>query len=706
MKPVIRPVALAVGMACAALAQAQTQAPQRGQIEQLESVTVSADPFGQRADAMSTPAEILGGDELILKRQGTLGDTLNGLSGVHADTFGAGASRPVVRGQTSPRVLSLSDGSEVMDASAISPDHAVDVEPMLTERLEVLRGPATLLYGGGAIGGVVNVIDNKIPTHVPERGYEGSIDLRGTTGSKTREGAFALTAGEGNFALHVEGMKRRSDDYRVPGWTSSRLGGSYEDTSRGSLGMSWVGTQGYLGIAYTQTDRKYGLPGHTHAYEGCHPHGSHLHCPNVGGGDHGHDHGHDDHGHEEHGHDDHGHDHAHDHDHDHDHEAPWVRAKSKRLDLRGEYRQPFSGIERVRVRGGWTDYRHDEIEEGQVGTTFKNRGYDMRVEAEHAPLGDWRGVVGLQTARSDFSALGIEAFLPQTRTNSTGIFLLEKYQLNEAWRFELGARYDWKSVSPESAQPKRSFNAASFSGAAIWDLTPAYALSLSLSHSHRLPNAQELYANGVHLATNTYERGDANLGKETSNNIDLTLRKHAGDLKFSVGVFHNRVKNYIYGQTVDQIEDFRLIDYRQHDAQFTGIEGQVDYAFTRYLTVGVFGDMVRGKLSGGEGDLPRIPAARAGVRGKLKFGNWAGDVELYRVFHQNRIAGYEQQTPGYNMMNAGISYADSLGGGVDYMVYLRATNLFNQLALNHASFLAHTAPLPGRRVTLGLRLDF
>ncbi|MCB5364233.1 TonB-dependent receptor [Pusillimonas sp. CC-YST705] len=682
-------------MTYAALSQAQTPL---ARIEQLESVTVSADPFGQSVEGMSAPAEVLAGDALIMRRQGTLGDTLNGLTGVHADTFGGGASRPVVRGQTSPRVLTLTDGSEVMDASAISPDHAVDVEPMLTQRLEVLRGPATLLYGGGAIGGVVNVIDDKIPTQVPEQGYQGSVDLRGTTGSNTREGAFALTAGEGNFAVHIEGLKRRSDDYRVPDWSTSRLAGSYEDTSRGSLGLSWVGSRGFLGVAYTQTDRKYGLPGHTHDYEGCHPHGSHLHCSGHDDHDHGHD-DHDDHG----GHDDHGH--GHDHAHD-EHGVPWVEARSKRVDIRGEYRQPVAGIERVRLRGGWTDYRHDEIEAGEVGTTFKNRGYDMRLEAEHERWGNWRGVAGLQVARSDLSAVGVEAFLPKTRTQSTGIFLLETYQLNEDWRFELGARHDWKSVNPENGQPKADFSAYSFSGAAIWNLTPAHSLSLSLSHSHRLPNAQELYANGVHLATNTYERGDPNLGKETSNNVDLTLRKHAGDLTFSVGVFHNRVKSYIYAQTVDQFEDFRLIDYRQHDAQFTGLEGQLDYAFNRNLTLGVFGDMVRGKLTGGEGNLPRIPAGRAGLRGKYTWQRWAADIELYRVFRQERIAAYEQETPGYNMMNLGVSYLGSLEGGTDYMVYLRATNLFDQRAMNHASFLATTAPLPGRRVTLGVRLDF
>jgi iron complex outermembrane receptor protein len=664
-------VMLASGMGCAA-ALAQT-APQH--VERLEAVTVTGDAGGQGAQLTGAPTEVLSGDELILKRQGTLGDTLNGMLGVHADTFGAGASRPVVRGQTSPRVMSLSDGSEVMDASAISPDHAVDIEPMLTQSLEVLRGPATLLYGGGAIGGVVNAIDNRIPTRAPDGGFEASLDARGGTGNALREGAFSMTAGQDNFAIHIEGLKRRAGDYRVPGWSSAHLAGTREDTARGSVGASWLGSWGYFGVAYTRTDRKYGLPGHEHGYEQCQALGNVLDCPDLSG-------------------------------EDHEAEAPpWIKARSDRVDVRGELRQPFAGVQSVRLRGGWTDYRHDEIEEGAVGSTFKNRGYDLRIEADHNGIAGSHGIAGVQMARSDLGSAGEEAFLPMTRSDTAGVFLLEHFHLNDRWRFELGARYDWKKLRPEGGQPHASFDAASVSGAAIWTLAPQYALSLSLSHSHRLPNAQELYANGVHLASNTLERGNPNLGKETSSNIDLTLRKHAGSLQFSLGVFHNQVKNYIYAQTTDQVEGFRLIDYRQQDARFNGVEGRVDYAFSPSLSAGVFGDAVRGKLTGGAGNLPRIPSARAGVRGQYKWGRWAGQAELYRVLRQERVASFEQKTPGYTMMNMSLSYSGSLGAA-DYMVYLRVSNLFNQLALNHASYLAHVAPLPGRAVTLGLRLDY
>jgi len=702
MTPRLRPLAvcLAVAGCPAALAQTAVQQAPATPARTLETITVSASPLGLDAQSMATPADTLDGSELVLRREATLGSSLTSLPGVNADTFGAGASRPVIRGQSAPRVTVLSDGSGLMDASGVSPDHAVTTEPMLARRIEVLRGPATLLYGSDAIGGVVNVLDDKIPEAVPERGVEGSVEINGTTGSRERAGAFGLTAGQGNFAIHVEGMKRRSDAYRVPHWTSGKVEGSQTESAMGSVGMSWIGDRGFLGLAYTQTESEYGLPGHSHEYEGCHAHlgaHPHLHCEEHDHGDEGDDGDHEDEDHEDEDHEGHA-------DHDHEHGVPYVKLKSKRVDLRGEYRQPFAGIQRVRLRGGFTDYRHHEIEEGEIATTFKNRGFDLRLEAEHEPIAGWRGVVGVQAARSDFSALGEEKFMPETRTRSTGLFLLEEYRLAD-WRFEVGARQEWQSTDPDEGHPSRSFNGTSVSGAAIWNFTPGYSAALSLSRSQRLPSAQELYAEGIHMATNTYELGNADLDKETSQNIDLTLRKHAGDARFSVSLFHNRVKNYIYANTLDRYEDFRLIEYAQADARFTGIEAQADYRFNSHFSAGVFGDLVRGKLTGGKGDLPRIPAARAGVRAKAMWNNWSGNVELYRVFRQSRVADYEDETGGYNMVNAGIAY-DGRMGASDYTIYLRATNLFNQLAFNHASFISTAAPLPGRRVTLGLRVAY
>ena len=380
------------------------------------------------------------------------------------------------------------------------------------------------------------MIDKKIPTEVPEKGIAAEAEIRGATGTKERAGAIGITAGEGNFAVRVEGMKRRSGDYRVPDWSSSKLDGSYSESTQGTVGMSWITPRGCIGLAFTHLESKYGLPGHNHEYEGCHPHGTHLHC---GGHDHGDEDG---------------------HDHDHGAEGgglPYVKLRSNRTDLRAEYLDPFAGIEKIRLRGGLTDYQHQEIEGGEVGTTFKNRGYDLRLEAQHAVAG-WRGVVGMQTSYSDFRADGEEAFLPRSKTRANGIFLLEEYKLAD-WRFELGARQDWQTVSPRAA--RRSLSGTSLSAAAIWNFAPEYSAALSLSRSQRLPTAQELYAKGVHLATNTYEIGNAGLGRETSHNIDLTLRKHSGATTFSASVFHNRVKNYIYANTLDRYEDFRLIEY-------------------------------------------------------------------------------------------------------------------------------------------------
>lgn len=686
----LRPLSLALTVMLAHPAHAQRESLGEAGSDTadiLAPITVAAYPLGLDTESMALPALVLDGNALVERRQSTLGDTLNGLPGVHSDTFGGGASRPVIRGQTAPRIKVLVDGSELMDASAISPDHAVATEPLLAQRIEVLRGPATLLYGGGAIGGVVNVVDRRIPTAIPERGVQAEAEIRGATGTGERSGAVGITAGTGEFAVRVEGMKRRSDDYEVPDWTSKRLAGSYSEASQGTLGLSWITPRGYVGVAFTYLDSKYGLPGHQHEFESCHPHGTHLHC--GGHGHHGHGDGHDDH----------------DHDHDHHDDPPYVKLRSKRVDVRAEYAEPFAGFEKIRFRGGLTDYRHQEIEGGEVGTTFKNRGYDARLELEHKPIYGWRGVIGLQNAFSDFSAAGAEAFLPRSDTQSTGLFLLEEYRLAD-WRFEVGARHDWQRVSPEGNHPRVSQSGTSLSAAAIWAFAPQYSVALSLSRSQRLPNAQELYADGVHLATNTYEIGNPDLGKETSHNIDLTLRKHEGDTTFSVSAFHNRIKHYIYANTLDQYEDFRLIEYTQHDAEFTGIEGEVRHQFNKVFSAGVFGDYVRGRLTGGDGNLPRIPAARLGVRADATWRQWSGGVEYARVFRQNDIASYESSTAGYDMVNAVVSYRHALNTDTAYEIYLRGTNLLDKLAYNHASFISRAAPLAGRSVLLGVRVTY
>jgi len=695
-----RPLTLALIMAFVSSASAQTavsdtpqeaaaprtSAAPRAAVEGLSPIIVTANPLGLDSDSLTVPASVLQGERLTLQSRGTLGELLQNEPGVHADTFGGGASRPVIRGQTAPRVKVLSDGSEIVDASGVSPDHVVTADTMLARRVEILRGPSALLYGGGAIGGVVNVLDNKIPTEIPENGLSGSVEVQGSTAARERAGAVGLTVGEGNVAVHVEGARRRADDYRVPDWTDSRVANSNADSTTGSVGLSFIGSRGYLGAAYTYREDDYGLPGHSHEYEDCHPHGSSLHCG-------GHDH-------------DHGHEHDHEHGHDDEGHAATAHLRSDRLDVRGELRDPFAGFSSLKFRGGYTDYRHDERENGELGTTFTNRGYDGRLELRHNPLGGWDGVIGLQTSRYDFASFGgSENFIPKTRTDSTGIFLLESYEWNDL-RFELGARHEWQSVDPDSATlSKYDGSATSLSAGATWNFTPGYAASLSVSRSQRMPNVQELFAKGVHFATLTYERGNPDLGKETARTIDLGLRKTEGDLRFSINAFLSRIDGYIYGKTLDQYEDFRLIEYTQGDASFAGLEAEVSYRVSPHVSVSVFGDYVRGKLRDGGGDLPRIPAARVGVRSNLDWDRWSGFVEYTQVLRQNRIASYEEATSGYGMLGAGVSYSGTMAG-TDYLLYLKGSNLLNKLAYNHASFISRAAPIQGRSVMAGVRVEF
>jgi len=664
--------------------------------DSVPTVVVSASALGVVDDDMITPVTSLGGGELVRARESTLGETLATLPGITSSHFGAGASRPVIRGMDGPRVKILSDGAEIQDASTISPDHAVAFEPVLAERIEVLRGPSALAYGGGAIGGVVNIIDRKIPTAMPANGLEGSAEVRANSAAREKTGAFEFTTGSGNLALHLEGVKRDADDYRVgKDWAEGRrVSGSYKETETGTVGLSWIGKNGYLGAAFTKERTEYGIPGHSHLFHECHPHGDHLHC-----GGHEEEEGHDEHEEE-------GHDHEGEHDHDHE-EVPVVKLDSERWDIRGEYRAPVAGIERVRLRASFTDYVHDELEDNVVSTSFRNKGHDARLEFVHAPLAGWRGVFGMQTTRRDFEAVGEEAYVPPTLTRKHAAFITEEYKLAD-WRFEAGLRHEWQDIKVDApGQRDTDARGTSASVGAVWKLAPQYSLRASLARSHRLPTAEELYADGAHLATSTYEIGNQNLSKETSNNVDLTLRKFAGDTTFSLSAFHNKVDNYIYARTLDNHEGFQLVEYAQRDATFTGLEGELRHKLSASLSATLFGDYVRARFDEGEGsrNLPRIPAHRVGVKLDGEWKQWHGMVELYRVGKQDKLAEFETETGGYNMLNIGTHYATRIGG-VPTQFYARLNNLTDELAFSHTSFIKNAAPLTGRNLTAGVRVVF
>lgn len=656
------------------------------QEQSLSEVTVSSSGLALGVSEMTTPVSVMDGDTLVRRREATLGETLEGEPGITSTHFGAGASRPVIRGMDGPRVKVLSDGSEIQDASTVSPDHAVTSEPLLASQIEVLRGPSALLYGAGAIGGVVNVLDSRVPTAIPQKGYEGAAEARIGSGADEKAGAISLTGGSGNIAMHVEAAGRDANDYGVGnGWSGgSRVPGSFNRTTGGSVGLSWIGSRGYLGFAVTQQNARYGLPGHNHDIEGCHPHGDHLHCG-----------GHDGHDHDEHGHD---------HEGEASGDVPVVDMRSNRLDVRGELLNPFAGFSVLRLRAGLTDYRHDEIEDGTVGTTFKNKAYDLRVEAQHEPIAGLKGLIGVQNSRRRFSAMGEEAYVQPTVTERTGLFLLEEYRTGD-WRWEGALRQDWQTTTAQESGVRRSHNGTSLSLGTSWRFQPGYAAGLTLTRASRAPTAEELYARGLHMATATYELGNVDLRNEVSNNIDLSLRRTAGDTTFDVTAYRNRIKGYIYGRTLDALDGVQLLQYSQRDATFTGLEAKLRQKLGNTLSTTVYGDVVRARLASGE-NLPRMAPARLGVRLDARWQAWDANVEWVQVAAQNRITEFETRTPGYGMLHLGVAYNGGKGTPHEWQVYLKARNLTDKLAYSATSFIKDAAPLMGRNIVVGMRVAF
>lgn len=652
-----------------------------GEPAALPDTVVRASALNSQVADMSAASLVLQGEELAKRRAATLGDTLSGLPGIHSSGFGPGVGRPVIRGLEGSRVKVLNDGVDVLDASTSSPDHAITSEMLLLEQVEVIKGPATLMYGGGAIGGVVNLIDRRVPTYVPERGVEADLELRGNSVADERAGAFGITTGTGQFALRLEGSKSDADPYSIPG-SPSRQEGAFNESDTAGLGLSWIGDRGYLGIAYSEQNREYGLLAHEHA--DCHLDGNDWHC-----GEHGDDDDHD-HGHEE------------------EHSSAFIDMQQRRWDLRGEYRDPFAGFERVRLRMAHTDYKHKEIEGSEVGTRFDNQGSEARLELTHKPIAGWRGVIGGQTSRRDFSALGEEAYVPATLTANHALFLVEELQLGN-WRYEWGLRHEWQNIDVKRSARDVSHRGTSLSAGTTWRFAPDYALFANLSRSQRLPTAEELYAMGPHAATRTVELGNANLKEETGYNMEIGLRKLSGRLTYSLSAFRNQVDDFIYAADAeyDPLGGYRVVEYQQDDAVLQGLEGSFGIQATDSLKVTLFGDTVRGKLRDGGGDLPRIPADRYGVRLEQRLTSHVdAELEGYRVRRQSDIADHESETGAYTMLTAGLSYQGYSQSGMNYLLYARANNLLDDKARQHTSFIKDDVLLPGRNLTLGMRFSF
>ncbi len=643
----------------------------------LAPVIVTGNPLG--SSDVAVPVTVLTGDELVLRRGSSLGETLNGQPGVSSTYFGPNANRPVIRGLDGDRVRILNNSGASIDASSLSFDHAVPIDPLVIERIEVLRGPSALLYGGSAIGGVVNAIDNRIPKY-SLTGVSGAAEVRFGGAEGERGGAALVEAGNGTFAFHADAFGRRTSDLEVPTYTpvdadgnvlgrTGRVRNSGSRSHGGSIGAAYTFASGFFGLSADSYDSRYGIVAE---------------------------------------------------------EDVMIRMNRDHVALAGEIRDLGGPIRAVRAQFNDSRYKHEEVEgSGAIGTTFKTKGTEVRIEAEHAPLGSLKGVIGAQFESFDFSALGEEAFVPTTKTRRNALFVVEELgtafgMLSGGLRIERARIASEGDADPSEPQfgpaNTRRFTLKSASIGNVYKLDKAWSVSGTLSSTARAPTSFELFANGVHAATGAFERGDSTLGIERGNNLDVALQWKAGPNHARLGAFASRFSRFISLEatgvviTDDAGGSFPEYVFRSVKASLTGME----FEGSHRLLQGAWTLDLRGKVDytratnrdTGE-PLPRVAPLRATVGLDAGVAGWLGRLEVEHARRQNRVPSYDSETAGYTIFNLALSRHFDLFGNDSYW-FVKGTNLGDKLAYSASTVetIRGLVPLPGRAVKAGIRLAF
>jgi iron complex outermembrane receptor protein len=641
----------------------------------LEEIHVTGVPLTQSPEELAQSVTVLTGETLDRMRAANLGETLAAQVGVSASYFGAGASRPIIRGLAGARVRTLEDGIDAMDIASVSIDHAVTIDPIVAQQIEIFRGPTTLLYGSGAVGGVVNTVTNRLPEIAPEDGFDGIFEVRGDTVAADRSAALALDGGGDRFAWHVDALTRNAGDYAIPGFAelepdADSVLGVLENSSvqvdSGAVGASWLGDNGFFSMSVSRFDTNYGVPS------------QHAAAGGVGAADEG---------------------------------DVRIDLGQTRIDLKGGWLAVSDAIQAINLRVGANDYGHVELEGGATGTRFANDSLEGRLEVMHSPWGAWTGAFGIQFGDRQFSAEGEEAFVPPVDTRTYGLFVIEQREAG-AWNLSLGARVESQTHAPTGGAPRHEATAASYSIAAIRQLSERLSLALNAARAERLPVADELYANGPHLASGNVEIGDPALHAEVSNHVDLGIRKTAGGWTWSVTAFRTRFDDFIYLRETGDIEpdsELPIFVFAQQSASFHGFEAEafspVADLGSGELDVRVFVDGVTGRLGNGE-YVPRLPPGRVGARLQYHNDHAVIGIEAARYDAQTRLAPIESVTPGYTMVDADFSWSMPLAAGGRLEYFLRGANLLDEDARRHTSFAKAFAPLPGRNFALGVRAVF
>lgn len=688
----------------------------RAAAEQLpmEHVLVSV-PIHKKTAETALPVTVLSGEALQRQAAATIGETLGSKPGIASASFGPGVGRPVIRGQQGPRALTLQNGTLSADVSSLSPDHGITVEPLLAESIEVLRGPATLLYGGGAIGGVVNVIDDRIP-RAPVEGLTGGIEYRYDEAPGMDSGVFRLEGGNGVLAFYLSGSTRETDELEIPGLAideaaleeqETLLGGHGEEDDGGHAGESPENTDGYVantdgdsdtitaggsyhfgergfvGVAVSHLETEYGIPP-----------GAHGHHEDEHAGD--------------------------EREHEEGEEFVRIDMEQTRYDANLHLHDLGGAVEVLRGFLTYTDYEHRELEGSKVGTRFERETWETRLEVVHTPLlGGVHGVIGLQWREDEFVALGEEAYVPKTDSSEAGLFIIEDFHRGD-WTYELGLRTDWVERDPDArAVDSEDFISVSLSGSVLWSISPAWQAGLSLSRAARAPSTEELFSNVdamvpedlvTHAATAVIEVGDPDLEEETSLNTDVTLSWEGSGSRAQLALFYNRFEDYISlfnsGEAVDGTPVYL---YQQDDADFHGVEFESEFRLlggdTGDLWLSLFGDMISGEFDG-HGDVPRLPPYRLGARL-----SWSGDalgawMSVLDAADQEHPGEFETETSGYTRWDAGLDYRWRLRESRELVAFLKWKNIGDEEIRLSTSFLRNYAPEAGESVEAGLRFTF
>lgn len=727
------PVALVLAQLLAPAAHAQAQNDNeeaQHQHENTEVIVINASPLVRTELNSAQPISVISGDELREKQAHTLGETLANEPGINSTHFARVASSPIIRGLDGPRVKVTQNGLDSADVSRGSPDHAVTTETSVAQQVEILRGPATLLYGSGAIGGVVNVVDERIAQELVG-GTRGFFGGNLATVDDLRDFNAGLSTDLGQMVFHIDGFSRRSDDYSVPsfvndeGETVDTIENSFVDAQGGTLGLSYIFDAGYIGASYARLEQEYGIPGHHH------------------------------HGEEEHEDE---HEGEHEDEHAHEEEAgPFADLVQDRWQLHAGLENPWQGVEQLTLRYAYTDYQHQEIEGDSPSTTFTNDQHELRVTANHQLTDQWYGAFGYHGFLQEQSAFGEEAYTPASETDRHGLFWLLETRENKL-NYQLGIRYEnvqLDAANVELGQQSYDFDPLSASFGVTYQWRPQVMFNANYSFAQRAPSANEIFANGAHLATQTYELGlnyalhqeaehvyaieasERSIELETSHSFDVGAHFEGNGHHLNINLFANRVDNFIYENVVginsldlefdhhehdehdehgdehvdehddhDHADGLPVVQYNQEDVLLFGYEIDGRWQFTPDLRLDAFSDYTRAYTLDSTSNLPRIPSQRIGADVTYNQGNWESSIGYTWYAKQTRVAENETSTPSYGLLNAQVNFFPQSLARYNVSLYLKAENITDKLGYVHTSFLKYDAPVAGRNFSLGFRGEF